>query len=388
MVFKGTKKWPTALDLAAAVDSIGAEFNAFTGKEYTGFYVKSDSRHVDLALDVISDMIYTAILREEDLEREKGVIVEEINMYNDLPQRKVGEIYERAIYGNSGLGRRIDGERDIVKSFVREDFTNHLMSWYGPKNVCVIMAGDADKLKDENKIATQVEELFSKGELKFKANGEKKLGIARDDKNWLAVEHKDSDQAHLVIGFPGIGFTDKRRYALSILSVLMGGNMSSRLFTEIREKRGLAYYSRSDVDRYMDTGSVGAVEGVDTKRVEEAIKVTMEVFNDVKSNGENKITDEEIARSKEFLAGSMILDMEDSRSVAEYWASKITLGDELIDIDEVIKRIKQVTKEEVVAVANELLDFNKLVLAVVGPYKEKDKFEKLISSLRHSGKGA
>jgi predicted Zn-dependent peptidase len=378
MVFKGTDKWPEAADLAQTVDGVGAEFNAYTGKEYTAFYVKSASRHLNMALDVISDMMYTARLRADDLEREKGVIVEEINMYNDLPQRRVADLFDRAMYGDVGLGRKIDGEKEIVKSFTRDDFLTHIKTWYGLENVTVVVAGDSESLSDQEKIIGEIDKAFSKAGDRRKLLGIKRLETKPSEKERLVVEFKKSDQAHVVMGFPGWKITHPKRTVLSILSVIMGGNMSSRLFIEVREKRGLAYYSRAEVDRYLDTGAVGAAMGVDVKRVEEAIKVAKNVFMEVVEDGANKITEEELNRAKEFLAGSIILDMEDSRSVAEYWAVRMTQNDELIDPDAMIERVRKVTREEVVAVAKELFDPKKLVLTIIGPYKNQLKFVKLL----------
>lgn len=378
MVFKGTDRWPKALDLSQAVDGIGAEFNAFTGKEYTGFYVKSTSNHLDLSLDVLTDMLYTPRLRPGDIEREKGVIVEEINMYNDLPQRKVAEIFDGAMYGDYGLGRRIDGSKEVVTGLKQADFKQHLKDWYGPDNTVLVIAGDAELMKNTDALITKVSHFFDKGEDYGSTEVEKVLGFADHGEIQVVVDQKGSDQAHFVLGFPSYGIKHPKRYAQSLLQTVLGGNMSSRLFTEIREKRGLAYYSRVDVDRFTDTGAIAAVAGVDVKRVDDAVKVTLDVFEQVKADGAKKITEEELSRAKEYLAGSLVLSMESSRNVAQYWATRATLGDEIISPRKVIDEVRAVTREEVVAVAQEVFNPEKLVFALVGPFDDSGKFEKLL----------
>lgn len=375
MVFKGSKKWPTAHALSSAIDGIGADFNAFTGKEYTGFYVKAASRHMELAVEVVSDMLYSSKLRSEDIEREKGVICEEINMYNDLPQRKVAELFDRAMYGDVGLGRRIDGTHEVVKSFTRVDFVRHMKTWYGLDNSVVVVAGNK---KSVDRSLPLVTDLFSVGEKFGRTTEEKVLGFEDHGDIQLTVKSKKSDQAHLALGFPSYSMQDKDRYVLSVLATILGGNMSSRLFTEVREKRGLAYYARIDVDRFQDTGSMSAVEGVDVNRVDEAVKVTLQVFTDVSKDGKKGVTEEELARAKEYLSGSLLLSMEGSRNTAQYWAQRVVLGDEVIGPEEVLKRVRAVSREDVVRVARDVINPEKLVFSLVGPFEDGGKFERLL----------
>lgn len=378
MVFKGTAKWPKALDLSIAVDGIGADFNAFTGKEYTGFYVKSASRHLKHSLDVLTDMLYTCKLRTSDIEREKGVIVEEINMYNDLPQRKVSDLFEMSMYGDVGLGRRIDGDKQVVRSFSRQDFVDHLQDWYGEDNTCLALAGDSKVLSNTDSVLNLVREFFDKGRDYGSTTKEKTLGFKESGEVQVTVHTKQSDQAHFVMGFPSYPLAHPKRYALSLLSVILGGNMSSRLFTEVREKRGLAYYARVDVDRYLDTGALAAAEGVDVTRVNEAVTTTMKVFEDAATDGARKITEEELIRAKEYLAGSLTLSMEGSRNTAQYWATRIVLGDEVITPEEVLKQLRATTRDEVVEVAKDIIKPDKLVFALVGPFTDDSKFGTLI----------
>lgn len=378
MVFKGTEKFPTALDLSAAVDGIGAEFNAFTGKEYTGFYVKSTSAHLDLALEVLTDMLYTPKLRNADIEREKGVIVEEINMYNDLPQHKVGEIFDATMYGDYGLGRRIDGTREAVTSFTKKDFQNHMNTWYGADNTVVVIAGDAALMRDTDRLIAKIATYFDKGLDYGKTISEKVLGFAEHGEIQTVVEMKKSDQAHFVLGFPSFHLTHPMRYAQSLLQIIVGGNMSSRLFTEVREKRGLCYYVRADVDRYKDTGAFAASAGVDVTRVDEAIKATLAVFGDVKADGRHKITDIEVERAKEYLSGSLTLSMEGTKSVAQYWAQRVLADDEIISPRKVLEKLRAVTRQEIVEAAQLIFNPDKMIFSLVGPFEDKGSFDRLL----------
>lgn len=378
MVFKGSKKWPEARDLSMAVDGIGADFNAFTGKEYTGFFVRAASKHWELATDVLTDMLYASKFRARDIEREKGVIVEEINMYNDLPQRKVEHLFEEAMYGDVGLGRRIDGEKEIVTRFKRNDFMGHLERWYGLNNSVVVLAGDATVLKHEEKVVEKLGHFFAKGDWVDPVTADKKIGYRDHGEIQTTVHSKQSDQAHLILGFPGYALGHPDRYGLSLLEVILGGNMSSRLFTEVREKRGLAYYARVDVDRYADTGAIAAAEGVDVNRVDEAVRVTMKVFSDVDQDKRNGVTEAELAHAKEYLSGSLLLSMESTKNVAQYWAQRVILGDEVIGPEEVLSRVRAVTREDVVRVAKDVVRPEKLVFALVGPFDDKGRFDRLL----------
>ncbi len=381
MVFKGTHSYPTAQDLAAAVDAVGAEFNAFTSKEYTGYYVKASSQHVKLAIDVVSDMVLTPTLRSEDLEREKGVIIEELNMYNDTPSRHIGNVFERLLFAKSSLGRDIIGTKETIRSLKREDFLKYMQQWYGLGNVVVTVAGDAQVLKSKQ-MMDWIEEAFQKpSDTKRKNGGERNLGKPFPFKNHpkIYIEHKKTDQAHFILGVPGIKRTDKDRYALLVLSVLFGGNMSSRLFTEVREKRGLCYYVRSDMDFYQDTGMFGAAAGVDPSRVEEAVRVVKEeLFHLLDTSGSRVITMQEIQRAKDFLTGKTLLDTEDTESVANFYGGNQLLSGEVKTYSQLIKEISRVKLEDVQAVAKRLIKKDLVHFAMIGPFKTDAVFKKII----------
>lgn len=382
MVFKGSANYPSAQILSATIDSIGADFNAFTSKEYTGYYVKSASRHVDLALDVVSDMMLTPKLRQEDIDREKGVIIEEIHMYEDTPDRHIGDIFERLAFEGSGLEHDIIGSDKTVSSIKTADFRAFLEQWYGLPNMVLVLAGN-DTVIGDKKILDKALKAFSKKDADIKTRVDHKVSVSEQlEKNafgtkQLHLEYKKTEQAHFILAWPGVNRHDPRRFALSILSTALGGNMSSRLFNEVREKRGLAYYVHSDTDMYHDVGMFGASAGVDPTRVEEALKVTVEEFMKLAENTQ-PITDGELSRAKEYVAGKMALSYEDSRSVAQYYGSKHLLLGEIESPEEALKKLKAVTLEEVAQVARELLQPGEARLAVIGPYKKATPFEAII----------
>lgn len=377
MVFKGTAKYEDAQTLASSIDEIGADFNAFTGKEYTGYYVKAASQHLDRALDVVSDMLLTPRLRQEDIDREKGVIIEEINMYADNPMRNIGTLFEEMAYAD-GLGRDIIGTKKTVSSFKTANFQAFLDEWYKVGNIVVIVAGDASVVNKKETL-DKIEEYFSKGN---RSIGEKidvksplQKPALRDQQ--LRIIHKKTEQAHLVLGWPAFGRHTDKRHILSVLGTILGGNMSSRLFTEVREKRGLCYYVHSDVDHYHDTGMFGASAGVETGKVHEAIQVIKDEFMALK-HGTKPITAEELRKAKDHITGTTVLGMEDSRSVAQFFGLKQLLDDTIETPEEILEKIKSVTLEQMDEMVKELVQADTMRLAVIGPYEDEAEFNKFI----------
>jgi predicted Zn-dependent peptidase len=376
MVFKGTEKYPTAHDIASAVDAIGAEFNAFTSKEYTGYYVKSASKDVEVALDVVSDMLLTPQLREEDLEREKGVILEEIKMYEDTPMRHIGDVFEQMFFAGSPLGREVIGTRETVRGITRQDFLNHIATWYGLNNIVLMIVGDASVVDKDAILKSSGTHFSKKSVQRAKKTVHDFTGNPISDQR-IKIAYKKTEQAHFILAFPGIKRSDKDRYALNVLSTLLGGNMSSRLFTEVREKRGLCYYVHSDNDYYAETGVFGAAAGVDLTRIDEAISVTFSEFKSL-IDGTKPITENELKKAKDFTVGHMILGMEDSDSVANAYGLRLLLQGEIVMLDELIKRIMAVTLDDVNRVAKRLIKPDEVRLTMIGPFKDEKRFKKLL----------
>lgn len=387
MVFKGTEKYPDAQTLARTVDSIGANFNAFTSKEYTGYYVKAAAQHLELAIDVVSDMLLAPKLRQEDIDREKGVIIEELNMYTDSPPNHIANLFDQMMFRGSGLSHDIIGTKKTINSLTSKDFLAFLHDWYGHKNMVLLLAGKASIVESEETLK-MVDKAFGKsmehgvsgdddGEnsgrvnLKVDLSDRLKKNPISDEK--LHLEYRETQQAHLVLGWPGIKRADEDRFALSLLSVIMGGNMSSRLFSEVREKRGLCYYVNSGVDQFHDSGVLETSAGVDPSRVDEALKVIQEEYYSLLS-GEKSLTHEELKRAQDHLMGKMILSFEDSESVAQYYGLKQVLMGKIESPDEVMTKIKSLTIEEITAVAHKVIKKNEMRLAVIGPFKDSGRF--------------
>lgn len=374
MVFKGTPAYPDPQLLASAIDGIGADFNAFTSREYTGYYIKAASQHLDLTLDVLSDMLLRPLLKQEDLERERGVIIEEMNMYKDNPMHHIANVYEEMLWEGSGLSHDIIGTRETVTGVNRPDFVNFLSRWYGHGNLLIVLAGD-EKIVMATSAREKVEKAFTKSPEHDRVGGKQQPeGLQPEgfvsSKRLLVIE-RPTEQAHLILGWKGLRRGAAQRHALSLLSVVLGGSMSSRLFTEVREKRGLCYYVSSDTEFYRETGFFGASAGVETKRVQEAIEVITAEFIDL-ATGKRSVTQEELDRAKEHVGGKMLLSFEDSRSVAQFYGMRQLLQDKIEDPDEVMRHIRAVTTEEIQALASQLLHQDEMRLGVIGPFKESE----------------
>lgn len=369
MVFKGTNKYPTAQDVAAAIDDVGGEFNAFTGKEYTGYYVKLAARYLDTALDVVTDMLCVPALRQEDIDRESGVIVEEINMYEDMPMRQIHNIFDQQIFAGTNLEGEILGLKETVTALKSEDFRNYINNWYGFGNVVFIVAGDADVVTDDA-LVEKIANLVKKGGEERKSSDQKPFYKSKYAPKRKHIVYKKTEQAHFKMGFPAFGRTDERRYALSVLTTLMGTTMSSRLFSEIREKRGLCYYVKADTDYYQDVGVFTGYAGVDPKRVNEAITAMKEEF--LALLGEKPVTEQEVASAKRNVIGQLFLDLEDSQSVAIWYGMKQLLQKEIETEEEVVKKIEAVTLDAVQELVREIVKEENLHFALIGPFKDED----------------
>ena len=371
MAFKGTTNRPSAREISGLIDGIGAEFNAFTGKEYTGYYIKSATTHISLCLDVLSDMLKNLLLDPSEIEREKGVIVEEINMYEDSPMRNIGDIYESLLYGNTPLGWETAGTPEIINSIRREDFVEYMATLYSAHNMTVVVAGNVHvegMTKEIEKYFGDVSRFTTKKFIPIKE---------RQTKNIINVKHKKTEQAHFALGVRTVGLDNKKdRYPLELLSSILGGGMSSRLFYEIRERRGLSYYVRTSADHYLDAGYLATWVGADPKRIDEAIKVVVEEYLKVAQKGE--ITEEELTKAKEYTKGHFVLELEDTRSAAVMYGSQEILQKELRNPSEIIEKIEKVTLEDILRVAKEFLDTKALSLAVIGNFESEDRFEKLL----------
>jgi len=370
MFFKGTKKRPTTMEIASVLDSVGGSYNAFTDKEMTGYWAKVDAKHLDLALDWVSDIFLNSKIEAQEVEREKGVILEEINMYLDTPMRYIGDVWEKLLYGDQPAGWMIAGEKETIRGLKQPQFLKYLASQYGAKNTIVVVAGNDKQVQDAK---LKVQSFFKK----IKAgNFKNKLkAIEKQNKSGLKVHFKETDQSHLILGCRGYNIFDKNRYVAALLGTILGGYMSSRLWTEVRERRGLAYYVRASHENYSDTGYLAASAGVDNIRIEEAISVIIDEFKKVKKE---KIPEAEIKKAKDHIRGATLLSLESSDEVASYLGGQEILKKEILLPEEFFKKIEKVTAADLQRVARDIFRPEKLNLALIGPFKEKEKFEKLL----------
>lgn len=381
MVFKGTKRFPTAKDISQSLDSVGADFNAFTSKEYTGYYVKSASVHFPLALDILSDMIFSPQLRQTDIDREKGVIIEELNMYADNPSSHIADVFEQMVFHDRDLSHSIIGRKETINSFRQSDFETFLHKFYGPENLLLVVAGGLKDLAiDETELLGQIAKTLTKFTSEridhknpFPTPVSNSKAFAKDK---FKLVQRDTEQAHFVMAWPALHANHEDRYALQVLSTVVGGNMSSRLFSKVREELGLAYYVNSDLDFLHDTGLFGCSAGVDRNRAQEAIKVSKTVFTDLLSS-KAKIDAEELRRAKEYLRGKTLLSLESSNSVAQFFGFRKLLREETISVEEVLGKLEAVTAEDLVRVGREIIQENELRLAIIGNFKADSDAEKL-----------
>ena len=358
MLFRGTKKRPTSSDISMAIEGVGGILNGGTDKELTIYWCKVPAEHTALAGDVLLDMLTNSKLENEDLEKERHIIVEEINMINDSPSGRVSLLIESLLWPGHPLGREIAGKKEIVLSLGQDDITGYIARYYRPENTVVSVAGKVE----HQEVLEQVGELLSG----WRAEGLKPSFVPFSDgkvAKKLLVETRDIEQAHIALGLPGISLTHPDRYTVALLNIILGEGMSSRLFREVRDKLGLVYDIRSSVDHYLDSGAITIYAGVDPKNLKAALSATLDELTSFAET----ISDEELLRAKEMFKGRFILQMEDSRSVAAWLGIQEVLTGEILSVDEVISMVTAISLERLKEVGQSLLRKEELRLAVVGP---------------------
>ena len=362
MAFKGTKKRPRPIDISSELDSLGANYNAFTSQEQTLYYAKIRNERFDKALDIVSDLYLNPTVLEEELEKEKGVIIEEINMYEDMPMRKIGYNFLKVLYGDQPAGWHILGRKEVIQKLKREDFINYREKHYKSENTILTIAGGYSEKGIKNKIENTFSSLERQPETKMPEVKEK-----QSKPNEL-IEFKKSDQTHLVLGFRAFDVHDERQYALEALADILGGGASSRLFQKIREDLGLAYYVGASANLSTNNGRIKASAGVNKNKTEEVIKIILEEFQKMK---EEPVTKKELTRVKESFAGSLLLSLETSSSQAMFYTYQRVMKLEPLTPEQIIEKTNAVTAEDIQAVANDLFKNEGLNLALIGPFKNK-----------------
>lgn len=370
MMFKGTTKRPTAHDISKELDGIGAEYNAFTGKEYTGYYAKVAATHAETALDVVSDIFMNAKLEQEEIDRESGTILQELNMYEDMPMRHINDIWERHLYGDTPLGWEIIGTKENITSFKRADFVRYLKRGYVAENVVVGVAGRFDA-KEMRKL---IEEHF--GHIGHGAKPAHKKVVEKQSIPGLSIQNKKTDQTHMILGVRAYDMYHEDRYVLSVLSTILGGGMSSRLFIEVRERRGLAYSVHTGVDAFYDAGYLATQVGVEHKNLEETIRVILGEYRKIATE---KVGKEELSRAKEYIKGKIAMGFEGSDDVIEYLVGQEVSREEIVVPAEKIRKINKVTAEDILRVAKNIFVDKRLNMALIGPHTATETLKTLLS---------
>ena len=370
MCFKGTTLRPRASMIAKELDSLGAQNNAFTSNEYTDYYAKAAKRHFPKLFEIISDLYLDPILPETDLEKERGVILEEIAMYEDLPQRYVWQVLEALVYGDTPAGRPIIGPRENIKKFRREDFVEYRRAHYVANKTIVVVAGD---------ISEQVVLKAVRQNFKDIPKGEKlgKLGVKeKQSAPGLSVHKKKTDQCHMVMAFRTYGAKDKRSPVAALLAEILGKGMSSRLFTRLRDEMGACYYVRAGHDQYTDHGLFTIATGINVSRTKEVVSTLLE---ECKKLTLSPITNEELEKAKEHHIGHLYMDLETTDSLAEFYASEEIGSGKLKTPQEVEEEIRKVTAKDIMKTAKEIFRDEKLNLAIVGNIADPKPVKKVLS---------
>ena len=370
LFFKGTKKRPSSLAIATEIDSVGGELNAFTSKEYTGYFVKISKKYLEKALEVLADILQHSLFRPKDIEKEKPVILQEISMYEDTPIQKIGQLFEETLYNNHPLGQDVLGIKETVLNLKCQDFQNYLAKFYKANNILITLSGGLDK---PEKIQRLVEKYFHFPPMK--KNPVFKKIIERQIMPQVKLKNQKTEQAHLCVGVRGYNCDSPKRFVVEVISALLGGGMSSRLFEEIREKNSLAYYVKTENQTFKDCGFMYTQAGVDPKNTIKTIQIILKAMVALK---DKLVPLKELEKAKEFLKGKIILEIEDSFALAELIGLQALLNKKTRTPKEIFAEIDKVSAEDIRQVAQEIFVDSKLNLAVISPKVNINSLRKIL----------
>lgn len=366
MFFKGTKKRPNTLRISETLDKIGGEYNAFTSKEVTGFWAKVDKKHIDVALDWISDIFLNSKFEESEIQREKGVIIEELNMYLDTPMAYVSELFEDVLYKDQPAGWRIIGKKENILNFNRKKLLDYFRTHYSNKNTVICIAGDISPSRIQEKISNYFNAIK-------KTEPAGKLKVKEEQRcPEVLIHNKKTDQTHFCLGVRAYDMFDSRRYALSLMSVILGGNMSSRLFISVRERNGLAYYVHTSYEAATDTGFLVTQAGIKNNSLKKAISLTLKEYKELKKKN---ITEKELKKAKDYLRGKMALSLDATDAQASFYATQEVMNMEVLTPEQKLEMIDKISINGIKEVAEGIFLPEKLNLAVIGPIEENKKQE-------------
>jgi len=369
MYFKGTKKRPSTIAIAETLDKVGGIYNAFTAEEYTGYFAKIALSHFDLALDWVSDIFLNSTLPEKEVEKEKGVIIEEINMRQDHPIEYIQILWSKLLYGDQPAGWDIAGTKESVADMTRGKLIDYMKKQYVASNTIVSIAGNFN----ESLAIKKVKEFFSK--IKTRKSIEEPKVVERQQKPNLLLHFRETDQTHLSLGVRSFNLFHPKRYAQDLLAIILGGMMSSRLFIEVRCKLGIAYYINTNSEANPDTGFLSTQTGLDNKNVEKGI---LTILKEYKKISQKKVPISELKKAKDYLNGKTMLLLESSDAQASFYAGQELLENKILTPKEIFAKIDKITQDDILKVAQEIFRPEKLNLALIGPFKDKKPFEKLL----------
>lgn len=370
MCFKGTKNRPKPGIVAEELDALGAEYNAFTSQEYTGYWAKIQNNKINEAIEIVSDLYLNPIFNPQEIEKERGVIIEEINMYEDIPMRKVHDLFLNLLYGDQPAGWDIAGQKETIKKIKREDFVIYRSKHYVPSKTIIVVAGKINSAEIYKKIKNIFDKIpYQKKFLKTKT-------IWHQNKPKAATKFKESDQDHLILGVHTFDIKNPKKYALQVLSNILGGGMSSRLFKKIREELGAAYYIKSEIDLFLDHGYLAISAGVDRSKIQLVIKNILKELNHLKKE---VVPENELEKAKNHIIGNFILSLETSDELSAFYGINELLLKKITNPEQIIKKIQKVKAEEIKELAQKLFKDKYLNLAIIGPYQNPKEFQKILS---------
>ena len=369
LIFKGTKKRPSTLSITKELDAIGAVYNAFTDKEQTGFWIKFPASQLSLALETISDILFNSLCKAKEIAKEKKVVFEEINMNNDIPQSKVHDLWEELLYREQAVGRPILGDTETLSRISRKEIINYRNSHFIAKNMVVSLAGGFKEKEALNKVNNF-----------FKAVSQKQplaKAVIKDSQSVpeIGLRFQKTNQSHLLTGVRTFGRFHPDHYVLAFISAILGGGISGRLATEVREKRGLAYYVACYPVFFRDSGYLTTAAGVDNDRIKDAITVILKEYRRLKSEA---VPFSEFKRVREMMKGRILLSVETSDDWARYLGGQEISGQEILSPKQICDKLNKVTRNDIKRVANTIFRPEKLNLALIGPFKDKNHFQDIL----------
>ncbi|MBT4517035.1 MAG: insulinase family protein [Candidatus Komeilibacteria bacterium] len=371
LMFKGTERRPATVDIAKELDGVGAQYNAFTGKEYTGYYVTVNNSHMTMAMDMLADILHNSKFDREEIDRERGVIVEEINMYEDNPMMYIEEVFENILFNGTDLGRSIAGPKVNIQTISRNTLYNYHKKYYYHGNAIIGLAGNFNTTQ----ALKLIDKLFpiSKRQARVK---NKALPVIKQSAAVVEIINRDLEQVQLMLGFRTSSVVDKDFILNQVMANIFGGTMSSRLFLNIRERQGLCYFIKAGVSGYEGSSAFAIHAGLNKEKIYEALEAIKEELNNLAKDG---ITKEELAQAKENIKGRMILKMESSSAQLNFLISQEAIGRPIKSLDDKLKELDKISLKQINNLASKIIDWSQSNLAIIGPFKNKNKFVNILS---------